>query len=71
MMADPARIKVEDKSERSTPANEEKNAVKKEPENAEVITPTDENKEPLSSQEQPKQLQKPVSVYMSFTLVCF
>lgn len=71
MMADPARIKVEDKSERSTPANEEKNAVKKEPENAEVITSTDENKEPLSSQEQPKQLQKPVSVYMSFTLVCF
>lgn len=62
MMADPARIKVEDASERSTSANEEKTDVKTEPEDVTAAKSTDENKE-SSSQEQPKQEQKSVSVY--------
>lgn len=65
MMADPARIKVENGSERSTSANEEKTDVKTEPEDAAAAAATkstDENKEP-SSQEQPKQEQTSVSVY--------
>ncbi|XP_075897871.1 transcription initiation factor TFIID subunit 11 [Nelusetta ayraudi] len=58
MMADPARIKVDSGSERSTSANEEKTDVKTEPEDAApAAKSTDENKEP-SSQEQPKQEQK-------------
>lgn len=69
-MADPARIKVENESEMPTAANEEKNAVKKEPDDAALTTSKDENKEP-SSQELPKQLQKSVSVYISFTLNMF
>lgn len=61
MMADPARIKVEDESQRPTSANEEMTDVKTEPVNAAATSSTDENKEP-SSQEQPKQEQKSVSV---------
>lgn len=68
MMADPARIKVEDGSERSTSANEEKTDVKTEPEDAAATKSTDENKEP-SSQEQPKQEQTSVSVYHKLFII--
>lgn len=69
MMADPARIKVDSGSERSTSANEEKTDVKTEPEDeAPAAKSTDENKEP-SSQEQPKQEQKSVSVYHKLPVI--
>lgn len=60
-MADPARIKVEDASDRAASSNEKMTDVKKEPEDASA-TASNEDKEP-SSQEQPKQEQKSVSVY--------
>lgn len=66
MMADPARIKVDSGSERST---EEKTDVKTEPEDAApAAKSTDENKEP-SSQQQPKQEQKSVSVYHKLPVI--
>lgn len=69
MMADPARIKVEDASERPTSANEEKINVKAEPDDAAAAaTSPDENKEP-SSQEHPKQEQNSVSVYRKLYIV--
>lgn len=68
MMADPARIKVEDESERSTSVIEEKTVVKTEPEDAATTASTDENKQP-SSQEQPKQDPKSVSVYRKSYIV--
>lgn len=56
MMADPARIKVEDAADRPTSANELKIDVKTDSVDAAATASADENKEP-SSQEQPKQEQ--------------
>lgn len=62
MMADPARIKVEDAADRPTSANELKIDVKPDSVNAAATASADENKE-LSLQEQPKQEQNSVSLY--------
>lgn len=61
-MADPARIKVEDASERPASVSGEKTDIKTEPEDAPPAASTDENKEPPSEQ-QAKQEQKSVSVH--------
>lgn len=62
-MADPARVKPEDKPERPVSSSEEQPKVKSDPaeDKAAPVKSTDENKD-SSSQEKDKQEPKPVSL---------